>query len=240
MQFVPVTGYGAARLAGSTLVLPAPKNAEFLGQMAVDLVLANRDFKRVGFILSKWLNTSFEVYFHDGPNPTTIIQFRSTVAPKRGTDFAADLLQWISASSFKRVILLAGADAGRRFDAQLLMEAPVQYHASQCETDALPSFAIPLEEFENFTADGEVLSKLPPGVGLAHVINVGLQELGIPTLVLVSFVAEGDNAHRATALATVVDSLFNPGGVNSGDSWKFPLSWRDILPGRSTIVSLFQ
>ncbi|KAJ1560992.1 hypothetical protein HK405_005263, partial [Cladochytrium tenue] len=65
---------------------------------------------------------ALEVFFADadeGGAGVAVVQFRSEVQKGAGAAFAAELADWASATGLARVVVLAGADASRRVDAQL-------------------------------------------------------------------------------------------------------------------------
>jgi hypothetical protein len=74
--------------------------------------------------------TSFDVYqciLSDtdsaSPSPVlTIVQFRGGVVPKRAVDLSNDVAEWVKVCGFTDVVVLAGADASRRMDTQLLSQ----------------------------------------------------------------------------------------------------------------------
>lgn len=264
----PSADHGPIVFTGSTLIIPSPKNIGFLGQYATDLLLSNSStMKKVGCLTSRWIlpvvgnnahehvlsfnadkteiATSFDVYQGKTADNAvvTIAQFRSGIIPKRSVDLSNEIALWTRDCHFKAVIVLAGADASRQLDTQLSSNADVWFSASSDCSICIPvnDMLRPLDEFATFVdQEGHSLSKLPPGVGMTHLLVKDFEKYNVQAIVLLAFVAgAGDNSLAAVSIASAVLRLV--GLPDTPDKkWFFPLAWQDTVPTRSTTVSLYQ
>ncbi|KAJ1562534.1 hypothetical protein HK405_010973 [Cladochytrium tenue] len=287
------------------LAVPGRQNKKLLG------------LRRAGLLRSRWVapvvgcdavatsarppsgspSYALEVFFADanaGGAGVAVVQFRSEVQKGAGAAFAAELADWASTAGLVRVVVLAGADASRRVDAQLAanpdavrvltatgaaaaagsnpwpLAQPTAPSSSSWWADGL---LVPLEPAapdagEELAAgrrglpDGSdgpgggesgqevggedeagmwAAPRLPLGVGLAHVLLEALETAGVPTAVLVSFAARGDNTARAAMLATATMRIaFGDGAGEDAGAWEIPLSWGRQMEGREAPVELFQ
>ena len=154
----------------------------------------------------------------------TIAQFRSGIIPKRSVDLSNEIALWTRDCHFKAVIVLAGADASRQLDTQLSSNADVWFSASSDCSICIPvnDMLRPLDEFATFVdQEGHSLSKLPPGVGMTHLLVKDFEKYNVQAIVLLAFVAgAGDNSLAAVSIASAVLRLVGlPGYYDTFSSY---------------------
>lgn len=186
----------------------------------------------------------------------TIIQQRSPVIPQRGLLYTKDMLQWcLSAIGFHSIVLLSGADASRRIDAQLVAgQFPLRYlHntsnnrrplLSKCESFGWKQ----LEKIEDTIIQdserpGQHLAQQEhyiPGGGVSKFFYDQILETkpDVEFLNLIWFVTEGDNVGDAVGfvqnIAKVLDVAPKTG------KWKIPISWSKLFGNSLSQVELYQ
>ncbi|KAL2913824.1 Proteasome assembly chaperone 2 [Polyrhizophydium stewartii] len=247
VQFI---GDEAQTLGGTTLLLPGPNGLGFVGQLALDLVIATLKLKRIGFLDSAdveavvgvdsygaWdppaVHTAMEVFqgrVGDGPGAETItvLQIRSRVEKGRGVAFAGALAAWIAASGFSRVLLATAFDGTRRSDAQL-NSSPLRFvQTGPANAGAFPRIAElgwrEMEPAEGLYTDSP--SRIPPGGGLTRFLQDALTKRETPLTVLGWFAIEGDNMQDVCDLAAAIDALLQLRPKD--EPWSQPRSWEHL------------
>lgn len=247
-------------LAEFKLIIPAVSVGN-VGQLAVDLVISTLNLTRVGYIrhqnispvVAKCLNgltTECELYASSDLK-IAVVQIRSTYGKFSSiSKFFTDLCK-----SFKCVVILSGSYAYERKNIHLVQE-PLYYLATDVFHDVklpgLPGKWKKLEECDItpkrtkipgkffFIIKWEINKKLTclfflPGSGIGdHLYDLCAEE-GIPALLIVSFVSEGDNRNDAVAMADYLNSWLE---LKSENFWKVPVVW-DTLFGNPIPQNLF-
>ncbi|KAJ3413633.1 Proteasome assembly chaperone 2 [Chytridiales sp. JEL 0842] len=248
MEFYGEDGFDIASLKGKTLIMPSPQNVGNISQLAVDLLLLNGGFKRVGSLLTQRvqsaigndshqtvlagsLQTSFEVYYNNGNH--AVIQLRSPTIKGQGALFSKELVQWIQSVSFTETIVLSGADASRRSDQLIKSPSQLRYLSPlKLKPSALSN------QFDVLPLEEPTAQPFPTGSGLCKFIYDQLIEARIPTLVLFLFTADGYNVQDAGCLASVANQL--AAVVSKDAKWSIPFAWREIMATSEVTRSLYQ
>jgi len=241
---------GKVDLSGSRIVLPSLTIGN-VGQLAVDLLISTLTLPRIGFLEDDHvvpmagndtfttnqgkLSCAIEVYYHSA-SKTAFIQLRSPVAKGYNRIFAKNLVEWIKATGFGEVVMLASADASYRNDAQLFGQQ-LRYAAKGINNEQISNLqATPLEEksFDLLFKQGS----LTEGVYQESVTQ------NVPILVLTIFCSEGDNIPESIQLTEAANQYLrvvteNTSNSNGASKWKPPNSWT-LIQGGPFEVSLFQ
>lgn len=163
-------------------------------------------------------------------SPIAVLQQRAPAAPGRATAHAADVVALARAAGVARLVVLGSVDAGARRDAGLAGPAPVPVTAAgMCEElmSAAAAAGVPAlvdGEFEPPRAE----RRLPPWPLLASAA-----ENGPPTLALLAFASDGDNAADAVALATVAARVLLADAAPK--AWTVPPAWRAVYGGGARV-----
>jgi hypothetical protein len=183
-----------------------------------------------------------------------LLQQRAPVIPGRQQAFAAELAAWAKAAGFAQVLLLCGLDAQYRREQQIegsqlrfLSSSSAQEGAEQqqqqqqgqawgqsCEAAGVQQLEPDVVQNEK-----ELHGLLPPWPVLQE-----LQSSGVPSTLLSTFAAEGDNAADAMQLAGTVLTLLDKRGlvshVQQGQQQiQVPCSWAGLMGRRTVDSTLF-
>ncbi|KAJ3181764.1 Proteasome assembly chaperone 2 [Geranomyces variabilis] len=245
-----------ALLAEKTLLLPAPNSIGNLGQLATDVLISSLGLVRIGFLSSELvlpacgteaygtagersneLHTNFEVYGSpEGASPQIVaLQLRAPVTAKRGVQFSTQLFHWIEQAAFASVIVLTGADAGRRMDREI-----VGNQLCALTSTAPNPLASRLAELGISTLEAPPSGERPippPGGGLARFLLNEFDKSSISMMIVACFAADGDCA-QAVRLASAVFSILYPGKEQI--QWKTPASWAELYGPLQFTKELFQ
>ncbi|KAJ3321703.1 hypothetical protein HDV06_003996 [Boothiomyces sp. JEL0866] len=229
-------------LKNKTIVMPAPNSVAYLGQLAIDLLIHNYGFTRVGIFNSPFVEpiagsrvyagdddqiyTAFELY-HSDQCDFLIAQIRSPVLTGFAIQFAKSLAEWIRQNEIK-VFILSGFDKRRRDDEQLRSNQ-LYYHSSAVQ---LSQYGV--NEITKELDGSEYASRLPFGAGVSRFI---LHELNHKECtVLGYFTEEGDNLDPALQLVQVVVKAFN---LKPLKQVKHPASWAALYGPQIDFKELF-
>eukprot|EP00897_Mesotaenium_endlicherianum_P001490 jgi/Mesen1/1369/ME000013S00864 len=126
MEYFPLSGAKEIAFSGTTLVMPAVSIAN-VGQLAVDLLIETLGLPRVGILEEPHVlpcagNDPF------GAQPSGVLTVALEVFQDQGrgltvghmADFARSFGVWAARAAFREVVILTGADAGRRLPSQML------------------------------------------------------------------------------------------------------------------------
>ncbi|KAI8820647.1 PAC2 family-domain-containing protein [Fimicolochytrium jonesii] len=267
IEFQPVPSFAERSLRGTMLVIPAPNALGNLGQLAVDALISTLKLQRIGFIDTPFiapvcgidsygehegegvLHTTVEVYApaSDSELHLTVVQIRSPVQPRKAVAFAKHLKTWITEVGFSDVVLVTGADAGRRDDSQMATE-PLR---------VLPTASSPSRLLDRATELGITVlgtdemkrawvtkpSPVPPGAGVSRFVfdEFSTQESGneIPLLIALWFANDGDPT-QALQLASAVFRIISSKDTPPVEEWKVPASWSFLYGSQRFTKELFQ
>ncbi|KAJ3174073.1 Proteasome assembly chaperone 2 [Geranomyces variabilis] len=243
-------------LQSLSLYQPAPNSLGNLAQLAIDVLISSLGLVRIGFLSSDLvlpacgteaygtpgersneLHTNFEVYGSpEGASPQIVaIQLRAPVTAKRGVQFSTQLYHWIEQAAFASVIVLTGADAGRRMDREI-----VGNQLCALASNAPNPLASRLAELGISTLESPPSGDRPippPGGGLARFLLTEFDKSSIPMMIVACFAADGDCA-QAVRLASAVFSILHPGKEQV--QWKTPASWAELYGPLQFTKELFQ
>lgn len=172
-----------------------------------------------------------ELQLHASPaSPVAVLQQRAPAAPGLAAAHAADVVALARRIGAARVVVLGSVSAGARRDAGLAGPAPVPVAAAAnsesllAEAAAAGAPALVDGEFEKPRAD----RRLPPWPLLAAAAGGGP-----PTLALLAYASDGDNAADAVALATVAARVLLNGAAPK--TWTVPPAWRAAYGGGARV-----
>ncbi|XP_048778809.2 proteasome assembly chaperone 2-like [Ostrea edulis] len=275
-MFIPVDNKDAnsTLFEGYTLIVPAVSVGN-VGQLAADLLISTMWLERCGFIYHDSILplvgndpfahpeadvckvvTSCEVY-HSKLHQMVVIQQRAPFVKGRMPSFRHWLTSWIKENKFEKVVILSSMHAHERLDVQL--------QGSQFRYVATPDLeAQHKERFSHEALQWTTLEQRPtlsesgntensvylPGGGIARSLFEQCLNEDIPTIILLVFCAEGDNAQDAVKLAynlnlwlDLIDfkAKYDLDGktiIKPATTWKIPSSWR-LLFGTAVDQTLF-
>lgn len=179
-----------------------------------------------------------------------LLQQRAPVIPGRQQAFAAELAAWAKAAGFAQVLLLAGLDAQYRREQQIEgsqlrflssssgQEGAEQQQQGQALAHSCEAAGVQQLEPDVVQNEKELHGLLPPWPLLQE-----LQSSGVPSTLLSTFAAEGDNAADAMQLAGTVLSLLDKQGL--APNWQqrqqmhMPCSWAGLMGKRTVDSTLF-
>jgi hypothetical protein len=232
MAFTPVAG-GAASFPEWTLVIASASHAN-VGQLAADLLINTHGLASAGALTSAHvlpccgndalgdaprgvLTLALELYT-DAARSLAVLQQRAPAVRGGQRALAAETAAWAAKAGFARVILLAGLENALQREAQI---GAAVFRFAGAWAPAAPG--APTPESLEWTAleresDGGVAlaeSRVPPWPLL------GACAAARPTLALLLFASEGDNAGDAAALADKAAALL----ALPPTPWRAPLSW---------------
>ncbi|KAJ3273827.1 Kinesin-like protein kif3b [Terramyces sp. JEL0728] len=221
---------------------PSAKGQRPKRQLAIDLLIHNFGFTRVGVFNSPFVEpivgsrvysgeddqiyTSFELY-HSDQCEFLIAQLRSPVTAGFGIQFAKALAEWVQQNEIK-VFIITGFDKKRRDDVQLRSNQ-LYYHSSEIK---LSEFGI--NEIEKELEDSEYPSRLPFGAGVSRFIVHELNHKGYT--VLGYFTEEGDNLNPSVELVDVVCKAFK---LQFPKKLNYPSSWDNLYGPQIDFKELF-
>ncbi|KAJ1668335.1 hypothetical protein IW140_000362 [Coemansia sp. RSA 1813] len=253
-MFVPTTS--DVKTEGSTLIIPSVSIGN-VPQLAVDLLVNTLALTRIGILDSSTLipvagppgydhlpatqrSVPVEV-FQTADSKWTIVQQRAPPLPKHHRLFAQQMVDFIKAHRFARVVLLTSSDAALRADA--LIDGPqIRSLAVNCQDEALVERlqALSLSEF---VPHGQTETKCFPdsltqlhSSGIAKPLLRLCEKEGIQVVALISLVSEGDNVPDAIMMANAVNAALD---IASGlAQWRPPKTWEWLMPA-NTPTSMF-
>ncbi|KAJ3314336.1 hypothetical protein HDV04_000702 [Boothiomyces sp. JEL0838] len=221
---------------------PAPNSVAFLGQLAIDLLIHNFGFTRVGIFNSPFVEpisgsrvysgdddqiyTAFELYRSDHYD-FLIAQIRSPVSTGFAIQFAKSFAEWVQKNEMK-LFILTGFDKRRRDDEQLRSNQ-LYYHSTEL---SLTQYGV--NEIIKELDGSDYASRLPFGAGVSRFI---IHELGHKNYtVLGYFTEEGDNLDPALQLVEVTGKAFN---LSFPKQLKYPASWAALYGPQIDFKELF-
>lgn len=242
-----VSARESVNFEGNTLVLPSLSIGN-VGQLAIDLIVSTLSLPRVGYLdnphvlpivgndsldgKNGHLALNLEVFKAPSSN-VTFLQQRAPVIKGRNALYAESLINWIKESSFKEVILLFSTDASHRVDLQLTGSQLRYLQTDSFQSDIIQKLG--WLQLENISKE----TPIKKGT-VTYFILDKCKSLGVPLLILIAFVSEGNNIPEGKQMATWLNQ-FNtiiPEGEGS-ISWKMPSSWHSLLEGPPLDKTLF-
>nr|XP_022312143.1 proteasome assembly chaperone 2-like [Crassostrea virginica] len=273
-MYIPADKKNTKTFEGYTLVLPAVSVGN-VGQLAADLLISTMWLDRCGFIYHDSILplvgndpyahpeadvckvvTACEVY-ESKLHQLVIIQQRAPFVKGKMASYRRWLISWIKENKFEKVAILSSMHAHERLDIQL-QGSQFRYIATpDLEAEHKERFShealnwTPLEDRTSLEDLHSTESPLYlPGGGIAKSLFEECSKENIPTIVLLVFCSEGDNAQDAVKLAynlnTWLDFIdFKPKYdldgktiIKPASTWKIPSSWR-LLFGTVVDQTLF-
>jgi len=240
-----------------TVVIPAVSVGN-VGQLAADLLIATLSPRLAGSYYcdsvlpvvgndpfathlqteSQQLATAVQVY-ESAEHRVVIVQQRAPCVRGKAGAYVDELLAWIQACRFKRVVMLTSMFAHERRDVQitgLQMRYLATSKASGDATHLKDAGFVPLEsrppmDFDPPASGGEREPIFIPGGGIAKQFYLKCAAADVAAVVMLVFCAEGDNISDALVLASFSNSMLQlvPATPPAGKDrciWKIPSSWR--------------
>lgn len=231
-------------LSDYTFVIPSLSVGN-VPQLAVDLVIETLQMKKIAFAWSSGIvpiigppafdgetqcTTSCELFINEAKK-LAAIQLRAPVAAKSLDSFLSELINYLSKSA-SRVIVLASCYSHERHDSALQRTLEYLGNEQFCET-----YSKQLVGYVKHESTDNPL----PGQGFATRFYKALQDqpLNIPIGVLFAYVSEGDNVPEAKELALFlnqVTGIFD--AVADRSVIRVPMSWK-LLFGNAGPVEMF-
>ncbi|RKP34060.1 proteasome assembly chaperone 2, partial [Dimargaris cristalligena] len=221
-------------------------------QLCCDLVISTLRLERVGFLndpnvtpfvgpkaydhARSNLSTALEV-FQCSTGKFTVIQQRAPILRKQQRAFVENLAQFITDGSFTRVMLLSTIDATLRDDRQLT-EGSSRKPPSPETTPGSSNLAQDYSQLslhDQAKPTHRMWTPHIPGGGIAHQLHQVCERLQLPLVVLLEFVAEGDNIPESILMANGLHSLLgllSPTGELGSQEWVPPGSWHSFYSTR--------
>ena len=266
-MFVSCASENDVIFEGYSLILPAISIGN-VGQLAIDLLIYNLDFKKVGYLYDHSilplvgndpfsspkvpqgnLVTSAEVY-KCNEKKIVVVQLRAPLAKGCRQVFCDHVVRWIKECRIKQTVLLTSCVASERLDSQI-QSGPFRYLLSP-ETQHLNELF--QTEFnwkclEERNVEEKEMSDvfLPGGGGVSKRFYQTCLKENVPLVTLLVFCAEGNNIPDATILLHFANIWLQmkTNKANASDDpqlseveWRQPPSW-DNLYGTSSFSSLF-
>jgi len=222
-----------------SLVVPALSIGN-VGQLATDLLIANFNFKKVGYLESPYvlpivgndacsfkeegnISINLEVFQHPSAK-VTVVQQRAPIARKRAEDYAKQLVAWVKAAKFKELILLNSTDAVNRVDIQTT-ETQLRYWTSQPHNsptanrlNSLGWHPLEPESFPFVFKRGSAVKKIEEECQ-------SVKESPLPLIMFTVFCGEGNSAPESIPLADYANRYLQ---LQKEVEWRSPLSWSKI------------
>ncbi|XP_041823336.1 proteasome assembly chaperone 2 [Melanotaenia boesemani] len=252
-------------LKNFTLVMPAVAVGN-VGQLAVDLIVSTLNMSRVGYIHTdclipmagnnpyttckedaEVLHTPAEVYT-SAELKLAVLQIRAPIIQTKSKKFRQQLVSWIKASGFSRIVVLSSSHAYQRDDQQL-QGTPLRYLVTpsllKMSADALKELG--WREMEQLPAFPELTDANAkpwlyiPGAGITKGLYTDSCKEDLPLAVLLLFCSEGDNIPDAFTLVNHLNDwlhLLDNQSQEPNSKWKIPASW-NLLFGSGIPPALF-
>ncbi|KAJ2304527.1 hypothetical protein IWW55_002382 [Coemansia sp. RSA 2706] len=247
----------AASTEGSTLILPSVSIGN-VPQLAVDLLINTLRATRIGIIHTPSLmpisapsgfdhldhrSVPLEVY-QTADRKWTIIQQRSPPLARHHRQFAQEIMQFIQASEFDKVVLLTSSDAALRVD-EMIDGPQIRALTVNWEDQALASRLLSLALSPLCAGRTAGISPGLDQLPLKHLHASGVakpllklcQESKVPVVALVALVFEGDNVPDAINMANATNALLEL--VPFTEQWVPPRSWQWLMAPTSAPTELF-
>jgi len=237
--------------AASTLIVPAICHGN-VGQLAVDLLLTNREHTRqgvleddtmlpcvgndaVGLQASGRLSSAMEL-FRIG-NDVSCLQVRGEVVPGCQREHAHRVAQWVQGRGVRQVVVLASVTSREQSRPDSVTGSrSLRFWCQGDEALRAACEGAGCSELDQATASDrpEAERRTQPWPLIRE-----LSAAGIPVAVLFKIVsAEGDNREDALAVASVAAQVGGLVGTAPGaaeEAWRAPLSWQAGLYGPAAV-----
>ncbi|XP_032826998.2 proteasome assembly chaperone 2 isoform X1 [Petromyzon marinus] len=212
------------------------RRAGFLRSSCYVPLVGNNPYSEDGADADR-LHVSTEVYVAPDKR-VALVQIRSPIIKGRKKRARREMLDWVEAGGFSRVVILSSSFAHMRTDKQLV-GPPYRFLLSP----SLEATERPVVEALGWTQlePSEVIPGLGgppelaiPGGGLSKGLFLDGSARGLPVAVLLAFCSEGDNIPDALALADRLQQWLRLADVAEGEStprWKTPSSWKMLFGG---------
>mmetsp|Transcript_13676 Transcript_13676/g.34449 ORF Transcript_13676/g.34449 Transcript_13676/m.34449 type:complete len:258 (-) Transcript_13676:352-1125(-) len=228
-------------LAGATLLLPGVSIGN-VGQLAVDLLVHSLKLRRVGFLESQYvlpsvgndaysatgtgkLAVEMELYGADGG--VFVLQQRSPPVVGCQRLFAAELMDWVAASGFAKLVVLASIDSALREDLQIT-GPQLRYVATGGAEEDARCAAMGLQALQAGEGrDGIEESQLR--IAPWPLIQEA-RHRGADSLALLAYASEGDNVPDAMHMASAAVQYLGmvPPEEAAAFRWELPGSWCNL------------
>lgn len=243
-----------------TLLIPCVSVGN-VGQLASDLIISTLWMYRVGAIDTSAIvpvvgnnpyaatssqssaSSTFELctaleVFENQDRRLVSLQQRAPCVPGRGALLVRQLLEFVTRFRFRQILVLTSSIASERRDDSISGRQQRYFGGDGFDAASIRR----LEEFG--------VASLPPdtflaGCGLAKSLAAGFKASGVPCVVLLAFVSEGDNARDALQLADSANALLELADLTGVDmsgrnrTWRVPDSWKLMYGARADQI-LFQ
>ena len=204
------------------------------------------------------LSTPCEIYSCPSAN-VVIMQRRSMCVKGRANDFAVELANWCKDQKFGQIIVLSGADSGALRDRAMFdsLQQGMCHFVTSSPTDiqTLGTY----NSWQHFSQkerdpDGEIVKTstssstvtFPANIhmaGLSKRLFVACEDVGVPMVTLLCFVAEGynvpDGIRMATNLCEHLPELAPQGTKDKPGRWTIPSSWSTLAPNQPVEAAMF-
>lgn len=236
-----------------TLIVPCVSVGN-VGQLSCDLLINTLGLIKIGHLHTECVlpiigscpfdsnkgssvTLSLELY-HNERKKLAVLQQRAPTVPGKLSQFAAEMMTWISNHKFARVIMLTSCYAYERLDTEI-RNSKVLFIAEENLHNQL--IASGMKALDQRKDEFGSTSYFMPGSGVAKLFH-DLCMADTPKFayaLFMIFCSEGDNVPEAVELLNAVNRWQSFIEINKKQlNWKVPLSWKQMF-GSSAPKSIF-
>ena len=245
----------------STLVV-ASVSVGNVGQLSCELLLANNDHQRVGYLLDPNVLPCFghdplshgssalslELYLlKEASPPTYVLQQRAPAHVGRQRAFAANLVQWIMQCGFEKVVLSSSIELEARGEAQLRQQRCWYVQTKQTPIDAFEAIGVPsllahldipekvchLTTVKSFHNAASIYQEFLSRRLSPWSVLAECQKQDLLAVALLSFTVEGDNLQDGMEQTRLLQSFL---GLKHVEHLQMPVTVRTVFGSRLSVV----
>lgn len=228
-----------------TLIVPCVSVGN-VGQLSCDLLISSLELLKIGHLHTECVlpivgsspfdsnkgssvTLSLELY-HDKRKQIAVLQQRAPTVPGKLSQFAGELITWISNHNFARVIMLTSCHAYERLDNEIRNSKVLFIAEENLHQQLINQGMTPLNQRKDEFGS---TSYFMPGSGIAKPFH-DLCMADTPKFayaLFMIFCSEGDNVPEAVELLNAVNQWQKFIEINNRNklNWKVPASWKQMF-----------